>query len=302
MKLLVLALLATACASGAQDLQRPTDDMAVVSVSAPPASPTSSSMTIPVMVEPAAPERPKDLAKCIAQLREGAAISPEGRFDAGSRDYEAALAFERLGQLQDARRTYLKLLQDSPKSAFAPYAYIAFGEMFALDAQTDPTKFEFAKQSYTEALKFSDPSANQLCHYSLSRIHVAMGNDQDALAAQLKVLQAPDTSLCGKELHAHARRDLVAVYLRIGQPDKAFAFLRRAVGNDRDAVELVTRLAEAYDRAGKTEDAQRAVLGAFGASVRSARLCALAITLQDRPVTRVSRDLTSGAASCKQGS
>lgn len=300
MKLAVSALIATqlgmAGCTTAPEANRPTDGTTVVSVAAPP---TSSSMTIPVMVEPAPPEAPVDLARCVDRLRDGAALPATSAQDPGFRDYEEALAAERRGQLAEARKGYFKVVSDNPKSAFTPYAYIAFGQIFGKEAATDPWKFEFAKQSYAEALKYPDASANQFSHYELARIHSAMGKDHDALASLLKVMQGPDGSLCGNELRAHARRDLVGVYIKIGQPDKAFAFLRRAVGNDRGAAELVTRIAEDYDRAGKTEDAQRAVMGAFNADVRSARLCALGLTLQDRPATSVSDDLAKAVAGCK---
>src|SRR5581483_1912821 len=68
--------------------------------------------------------------------------------------YYLALEYELAGDLMNARRSFYELIKNSPASKYVPYAYFAFGEMFFREAKSDPSKWEFAKQAYTEVMKF----------------------------------------------------------------------------------------------------------------------------------------------------
>jgi hypothetical protein len=70
--------------------------------------------------------------------------------------YYLALEAERAGQLDRARKAYLELLQSHPGSRHVPGAYVAFGEMFLVEAASDPSKLPLAEQSYAEAAKYPD--------------------------------------------------------------------------------------------------------------------------------------------------
>lgn len=74
--------------------------------------------------------------------------------------YYLALEDELAGDLTNARRSYYELIKNSPSSKYVPYAYFAFGEMFFHEAKGDPSKWDLAKQAYTEVMKFPSPIAS----------------------------------------------------------------------------------------------------------------------------------------------
>ena len=74
--------------------------------------------------------------------------------------YYLGLEYELAGELNDARKTYYELIKKEPASKYVPYAYFAFGEIFFHEAKSDPSKWDFAKQAYTEVMKFPSPVAS----------------------------------------------------------------------------------------------------------------------------------------------
>src|SRR5262249_40816932 len=71
--------------------------------------------------------------------------------------YYLAYEYEQANQLDQARKVYLELIQSWPQSKFIPNAYLAFGELFFNEAQGDPSKWQFAEQSYQEVIKYPPP-------------------------------------------------------------------------------------------------------------------------------------------------
>jgi tetratricopeptide (TPR) repeat protein len=71
--------------------------------------------------------------------------------------YYLGLEYELTNDLSNARRTYYELIQRTPSSKYVPYAYYAFGELFSAEAKSDPSKWDLARQAYTEVIKFSSP-------------------------------------------------------------------------------------------------------------------------------------------------
>ena len=69
--------------------------------------------------------------------------------------YYLGLEHELAGDLINARRSYYELIKNAPASRFVPYAYFAFGEVFFHEAKSDPSKWDLAKQSYVEVMKFA---------------------------------------------------------------------------------------------------------------------------------------------------
>ena len=74
--------------------------------------------------------------------------------------YYLGLEQELAGDLMNARKSYYELIKRSPSSKYVPYAYFAFGEMFFHEAKGDPSKWDLAKQAYTEVMKFPSPIAS----------------------------------------------------------------------------------------------------------------------------------------------
>jgi hypothetical protein len=73
---------------------------------------------------------------------------------------ETAEAKYRLGMLAEcardfpsARKHYFSAVVAAPGSRIIPYAYFGFGELFAGEIKTDPSKTELARQSYAECMK-----------------------------------------------------------------------------------------------------------------------------------------------------
>ncbi|HEY2370705.1 MAG TPA: tetratricopeptide repeat protein [Polyangiaceae bacterium] len=99
--------------------------------------------------------------------------------------YYLALEYELAGDLSNARRSYYELIKNSPSSKYVPYAYFAFGEIFFHEAKSDPSKWDLAKQSYTEVLKFPSPIASDAaCRLGL--VFDAQGDPKRAAAVRSK--------------------------------------------------------------------------------------------------------------------
>ncbi len=91
--------------------------------------------------------------------------------------YYAALEHELAGDKTNARQAYYELIKNFPGSRWIGFAYFAFGEMFFVDAETDPSKYPLAEQAYREVLKYP-PAQNVLyveAHRRLAEINLRLG-------------------------------------------------------------------------------------------------------------------------------
>jgi hypothetical protein len=71
--------------------------------------------------------------------------------------YLMGLEQELLGRLDEARKSYLALVQSFPQSTYVPYTYFAFGEHFFKEAmEQDRSKLPMAKQIYEKVTQFPD--------------------------------------------------------------------------------------------------------------------------------------------------
>ncbi len=95
--------------------------------------------------------------------------------------YFLALEYEATQQLSEARKMYYELIKQRPSSKLVPAAYFAFGEMFLQEAKTDPSKWDFARQAYTEVLKFP---ADALRPWAMWRMGQALEQSGDSPKAQ----------------------------------------------------------------------------------------------------------------------
>lgn len=87
--------------------------------------------------------------------------------------YYMSLEYVRSGQLDKARKSLLQLIQSWPASLFVPHAYFQFGELFMADAQTDPSKWALAEQSYQEASKYNDSPITPAALLRLGQVYEA---------------------------------------------------------------------------------------------------------------------------------
>ncbi len=72
--------------------------------------------------------------------------------------YYLALEYELKGDLKNARTIYYDLIRNHPSSKLIPLAYFAFGEIFFLEAQNDPSKNDLAAQAFLEVIKYPAPT------------------------------------------------------------------------------------------------------------------------------------------------
>jgi predicted Zn-dependent protease len=277
----VLASFLVGCGGGAATSDKPVIEIVVARDGAGP--PAIVTTTPP-------PKTARDLGfeECVAKLREGKlddAASQE-RTPAGEREsYAAAIAAERSGDLDTARRGYLKLIQTTPKSRFVPLTYLAFGELFFRDAATDPTKWELAEQSFVEVLKYPPPdnAAFAFASMRLGQVARAKGDMLRALSSSMKAVEAAKATSepCQRVFADVARIDVIDAYVEAGRPEAAFSFFQRLADPDRHgalANDLLERLLLGYVARDRGREAlaliddlsQRSPTPSFCATARSA--------------------------------
>jgi TolA-binding protein len=150
--------------------------------------------------------------------------------------YDLAYEHEQAGELDQARKDYLELIQTSPGSKYVPNAYLAFGELFFQEAQSDPSKWALAEQSYKEVTKYPSPEnkAFGYAHYKLGYVYWNQGDYVRAVAELKKTIEngmAYPTLTGAEQLAVSARRDLIPLYALAGDPKRAFDFFHPLSGD-----------------------------------------------------------------------
>ena len=178
--------------------------------------------------------------------------NPEGK--RGCMDevlYYLAYEYEQAGQLEKARKVYLELTENWKKSRFVPNAYLAFGELFFQEAQSDPSKWPIAGNFYKEVLKYPPPD-NKLWGYGaykLAYVYWNQGEYGKAIDEFKKVIDfskkyasLPNAKGLGKS----ARRDIIPVYALAGDPGKAYSFFKplTAKSSDGETFEMMEDLGQ----------------------------------------------------------
>ncbi len=193
-----------------------------------------------------APEKaPGNLETCIRTLRDNPTAAPAE----GASEYQGALADERAGTLDRARKGYFQIIQQYPASALIPAAYFAFGELFLADALKDPAKFAFAEQSYREVLKAPAP-ANRFYALATFRMGLSIKGSkiEESLAMFTKASKTardyPDAA-CAKEVLEAAVNESVVVFAAMADEKKAWAFYSASLGKPR-AANVILQLADHY--------------------------------------------------------
>ncbi|NUP10092.1 MAG: tetratricopeptide repeat protein [Polyangiaceae bacterium] len=150
--------------------------------------------------------------------------------------YYLAYEYEQAKDYDNARKVYFELTDNWKTSKYRPNAYLAFGELFFQDAQSDPNKWSFAQGAYEEVIK-TPPPDNKVYGYALYKlgyVHWNLGNYEQAVDSFKKVIDygvkysnLPNAS----QLAVSARRDIIPVYALWGDPKKAFTFFKPLSGD-----------------------------------------------------------------------
>ncbi len=169
--------------------------------------------------------------------------------------YDLAYEYEQDQKLDQARKVYLGLVSSFPQSRYIPAAYLAFGELFFTEAQGDPTRWALAEQSYKEVTRYPAPENTVLgyAHYKLAYVYWNKGDFLQSLSEFKKTIdfgaQFPQLA-SSKGLAASARRDLLPVYALVGDPKKAYDFLKPLSGDvgvdSSNTYKLMGELGQAY--------------------------------------------------------
>ncbi|MBS2011650.1 MAG: tetratricopeptide repeat protein [Deltaproteobacteria bacterium] len=150
--------------------------------------------------------------------------------------YYLAYEYEQAGDLGRARAAYYDLVKKAPDSRFVPNAYLAFGELFFVEAQGDPSKWDLAAQAYAEVVKYPAPKnkVQGYARYKLAYVFWNKGELDKALDSFKKTIEhgvAHPTLPGATKLAESARRDLVPVYALEGDPAKAYDFMHGVSGD-----------------------------------------------------------------------
>ena len=170
--------------------------------------------------------------------------------------YYLAYEYEQAQKLDDARKVYFQIINDTPNSKYIPNAYLAFGELFFNEAQGDPSKFELARQSYAKVLEY--PAATNkvwgYAQYKLGYVYWNLGEKENmpkALEAFKKTIEYSKQYAAQpgvKALGNSARKDIVPVYALIGKPEGAYGFFKPLTEDqsDRQTYDLMDQLGLNY--------------------------------------------------------
>ncbi|HEY6558214.1 MAG TPA: hypothetical protein VI072_13110 [Polyangiaceae bacterium] len=169
--------------------------------------------------------------------------------------YYLAYEYEQAGDLKNARAVYYELIEKAPKSPYIPNAYLAFGELFFLEAQGDPSKWDLAAAAYREVIKYPAPENKVYgyARYKLGYVHWNKAEHPEALNEFKKVIEYGDQNPQipnATQLAKAARRDLIPVYAASGAPEKAYNFFKPLSGDkggeQTKTIDMLNELGLAY--------------------------------------------------------
>ena len=167
--------------------------------------------------------------------------------------YYLAYEYEQAKDLPNARKVYYELIQKAPTSKYIPSAYLAFGELFFGEAQSDPAKFTLAEQAYLEVIKYPPPDNKMFgyAHYKLAYVQWNVGDFARALTHFKSAIafgtQYPTLPNAGPLAEA-ARKDLIPVYAISGRPDAAYTFFHSLSGDATNENEKTFRMMDQLGR------------------------------------------------------
>ena len=186
-----------------------------------------------------------------------------------------ALAFglEQMGQVDQARRVYYRLIRNFPDSKFIPHAYLSFAEYFFNDGD-----MEAALKFYDKVVSIP-PERNPVYGYALYKMAWAYYNQErfkKSLEAFVRVIEFADANPDAGDaanLARQSRRELVMPYAMVGTPQKALNFFRRYATDNQQALEMLERLAELYVDTGQWPKAIKVYHELMSTAPDSDKLC-----------------------------
>jgi hypothetical protein len=137
--------------------------------------------------------------------------------------YHLGLEYERSGDTAQAWSTYSKLINQLPRSSFAPSTHLALGELSFEEAARNPSWLPLAEQAYRDVLKYS-PATSVLqgyAQYQLGRTLVRIGDAKHAASAFRDALAWAQTNPSAPgvaALSVVAQRELEALGGRASSP------------------------------------------------------------------------------------
>lgn len=163
-----------------------------------------------------------------------------------------------------ARKSFLKLIQSFPMSPWVPYAYMAFGELFLAEGMSDPSKLDFARLSYEQSLKYP-PSQNEtygFASYRLGQVERLKTEEAKALSHFTHAIEFTINNAALRPSGAlgdAARREIAVCYAAVGEPRKAEGFFKRIAhdppGSTERLVVMLDMLVSQYLRDNKRVEA-----------------------------------------------
>ena len=178
--------------------------------------------------------------------------------------YYLAFEYEQAGDITNARQIYYELIQNAPQSDYIPNAYLAFGELFFLEANADPAMWDLAEQSYREVTKYPAPKNKVYgyARYKLAYVYWNQGRYAKALNEFKKVVEfgsqfpeLPNATYLAKS----AVRDIIPVYAISGRASKAYGFFKNVSGDkggeNSATIQMLNDLGLAYLDTGGYDEA-----------------------------------------------
>jgi len=164
--------------------------------------------------------------------------------------YFLALAHIEKDSLDNARKSYLKLIQSFPRSPWIPHAYLGFGELFFAEGAADPSKLDFARQAYEEVLKYPPPQNETygFAHYRLAQLRHQKQDDQASLKHYVNAIETatayanvPSSPVIGDK----AREQIIPIYAIVGAPRKAENFFQHLANDPPGSKERLAQMVDA---------------------------------------------------------
>jgi tetratricopeptide (TPR) repeat protein len=164
--------------------------------------------------------------------------------------YFMSIEYLELDSLDNARKSYFKLIQSFPQSPWIPHAYLGFGELFFSEGAADPSKLDYARQSYEQVLKYPPPQNETygFAHYRLGQVLHQKNDDQAALAHFVKAIETttnfaslPSSGMLGDK----AREEIIPIYAIVGSSRKAESFFQRLANDPPGSNERVAKMLDA---------------------------------------------------------
>lgn len=94
--------------------------------------------------------------KIIADDRAAQNCTPEKKYCADEALYFMALEIEMSGDMNEARKVYLRLIKEYPTSKYVSYAYFGFGEFYYQRAKNEGADVEMAEKVFEKTLSLGD--------------------------------------------------------------------------------------------------------------------------------------------------